>query len=140
MTKLLELFGNFDQFLAREIINEMLFAQACVLVYVFGRHLQYEVRKPGWYHSFGNQAAVALLTFFLGEAVARAWTVLFLVQHRHGVRDIIEHYQVALAGAVIATVGALCCVRIFSPEKWKGRGWVIGLGISLAFTIAVLSY
>lgn len=129
-----------NQLAARQLINNGWLAVSVCLVIIFAAFLLKEMREDGWYGKFRNQGAIALLIYFLGETLARAWAALLLYQMTHGetlggVFAVEERYPIALAGAAISFFGALCCVRAFSPASWGHKAWVSVAVIAGAFML-----
>lgn len=127
-----------DQLTARELINNGWFVISLCLVVVFGSFLIKEMRADGWYPKIRNQAAISLLIYFIGETLARGWTVLLLYKMSSGEDMIVayaveQRYPLALVGAGISFVGAVCCVRVFSPEAWGHKAWLVVVAIAAAF-------
>lgn len=130
-----------DQLTARELINNGWFVISLCLVFVFGGFLLKEMREDGWYPKLRNQAAISLLIYFIGETLARGWGALLLYKMSTG-EDMIaafaveQRYPLALAGAAISFVGAVCCVRVFSPASWGHKAWLVVVAIAAAFMTA----
>lgn len=128
-----------DQLNARELINNGWFVISLSLVFMFAVFLVKEMKEDGWYSRVRNQAALSLLVYFVGETIARGWASLLLYKLQNG-RDLVatfaveEQYPVALIGAAIAFIGAICCIRVFSPPRW-GRAWLLVVAVAGAFMI-----
>lgn len=127
-----------DQLAARELINNGWFVISLCLVFVFGGFLWKEMRSDGWYVKLRNQAAISLLVYFLGETLARGWGALLLYKMTTGQQMIDafaveERYPIAMAGAAISFVGAICCVRVFSPPHWGHKAWLAVVAVAGIF-------
>lgn len=130
-----------NQLAARELINNGWFIVSLCLVGIFVFFLITEMREDGWYAKLRNQAALALIVYFIGETLARGWAALLIAQYSGGatfiqdVWDIEERYPIAMLGAAISFIGAICCVRIFSPPNWGHSGWLAVLAIASVFML-----
>lgn len=128
-----------DQLDARELINNGWFIISFCLVLLFILFLSKEMKQDGWYGKVRNQAALSLSVYFLGETIARGWGTLLFYKMQHGndllsVFAVEEKYPVAMVGAGIAFIGAICCMRVFSPPHW-GKAWLVVVGVAVAFMI-----
>lgn len=129
--------------LARQIINNGLFVLDIVLMAVIVHHLVREYCALGLrraYNRLGNQAAFAVLVLMVGHIVIRGWAAALLWHYDRGVNplEIEERYPVGLAGAALALVGMVCCVRIFSPYRWRNVIWPGSILLAAAFIVAML--
>lgn len=133
-----------DQLTARELINNGWFILSLCLVVIFAGFLWKEMQEDGWYPRVRNRAALALLAYFTGETIARAWTVLLLSDyvrtHGQGYWAIEQRYPIALVGAGISFVGAICCVRVFSPASWGHKAWLVVVAIAAIFMAMTYFY
>lgn len=123
------------QMMARSMINDGWLIMSLTLTFIFGHYLSKKMRHDGWYASLDNQAAVSLFVYFAGESIARGWSVMLLWTYAHGgdAAAVESKYLVGLVGASVALVGAVCCVRIFAPDKWGFVGWITGPILAVAF-------
>lgn len=118
-----------NHLLAREVINNGLAVINFCIALTIIAHLYGEWRTRGvrrGYHRLGNRAALAMLIYIVGETIIRAWAGVLLWHYAEG-RNAIEveaKYPVALFGAAIALVGAVCMMRIFSRASWGNRVWI----------------
>lgn len=123
-----------NQLAARELINTGWLTTCACLVVIFIAFLVKEMQYDGWYPKIRNQAAIALLIYFCGETLARAWGALLLYKMTHAGQDLVtifaveERFPIAMIGAGISFFGALCCVRVFSPASWGHKAW---LGVAI---------
>lgn len=133
------------QLAARELVNIGWLIVCICLAIIFAAFLVKEMSEDGWYIKLRNRAAISLFVYFIGETLARGWGAMLLNRMSHGMTvqgafDIEQKYPLALAGAAISFVGALCCVRVFSPSSWGNRAWVfVALIAILAMVITYLS-
>lgn len=132
-------------FLARTAINNGWTALAVCAAFFFARHIFHGLwTGDGWrafYERPSNQMAIAFTLYFVGEVVARGWTSLFL---RRATVSSIEArafmeatYLWAIGGAVLSLTGALCIIRLFSPDAWRPWGWIVPGLIAVAFAAAM---
>lgn len=123
-------------FLTERIFVAVILALSCLAVtIVVGAYLVREARvNPTWYLNWGNKGAVAIFIFMLGETVARGWGAALIIAYRQGfdLAALENQYPLAFVGAVIAYIGAVCKLRIFSP------GWADWIWVSMALAIIVL--
>lgn len=77
-------------------------------------------------------AATSLAVYFLGEAITRGSFLAFRFLHTPLI------WYSMLAGSVIAAIGALCIVRVFSTAYWSNWAWIIvgliAIGAAFAFS------
>lgn len=111
---------------------------AAALTAIFALFVVSRMHKPGWYEDTATQAAIALAVYFMGEAVARGWTVVLLYSLSHGGDgwSLEARFPIGLLGTIIAAIGGLCAVRIFTPEvfgRWRNAVW---MGIAAMALIA----
>jgi hypothetical protein len=83
-----------------------------------------------------NQAALALMTYFIGSAIYRTWVWVLLYKGAIDDNFIKSHYAVPIIGSLIALVGALCAIRIFTPPKLNPWLWM-SVG-TIAITVPIL--
>lgn len=128
--------------LARQVINNTLFILDVVLAVFLVLYIIKEGRKRGWaeaYERLGVQAAMAVLVLQIGHIVLRGWSAVLLWYYANG-RDALQienKYPVALVGAILCVIGMLCCIRIFSRERWGHWGWVFAIVFGILFVIGV---
>lgn len=109
----------------REFVNAVLLVADLALIFVFAAFLWGEVSQRGW-HTLRSQAAKALLVYFTGMTVVRAWgfTLLWYEDINQAVNRELA-LPISLMGTALAMVGALMCVRVFSPGWWGPWGWIV---------------
>jgi len=98
----------------------------CV-VFVFARYVIKE------WHPYGRariKAAIAILVHFIGEAGwhSLSWCLHIGLLTTAPPRAI---YALFIACGGVAAVGALCCIRIFSPIAEGRVPWIIALVLAL---------
>lgn len=128
---------DIDSYDLREVINGIWLLLNIALAFVFWRHVWIKARRTDWYNDQSTQAAIALAFYFTGSTVMRSWVwVLLLIERRGDDQAFLgSRVEIPLLAALLAVTGALCCIRVFSPEPW-GRYFWIGTGI-IAIAIPV---
>lgn len=112
--------------IVREWINGVWFVATAWVAVIFCRYLWNEVRKSGDYWKPQVQGATACLAYFSGETIYRGWTWIGLKAANEGHIDLkfAQFYWIGIAGATLAILGAICCMRVFSPSSWGHMGWI----------------
>lgn len=128
-----------DPFDIRETVNGIWLFLNIALSFVFWRHIVLKARSRGWYHDAGVQAAVALAVYFTGSTIMRAWVWSLLLLERRGDDHafLSERVEVPLMAAGFAVVGALCCIRVFSPGPWGNWFWISTGVLAILIPMAV---
>lgn len=88
------------------------------------------------------EAAVALTVYFFGEFLVRFWVWLWRHQINDGVlAGWMKNYPVLAVGGIIAAVGCLCVIRVFSTRDDEGnsknRYWIASLIVALAVGVVL---
>ena len=129
--------------IVREIMSGTLFLLGMFLVGAMGFRLLQRVREPRWYSDETTQAVIALFVFLIGENIRSGWIWALLVcQNEYGrpaCLHIASSYELLLVASTFAIVGAVCCIRVFSPPSgcpwtWLGAGalaLLVPIGIHL---------
>lgn len=123
----------------REMVNGTWLILNISLAIVFWRRVWLTKRAGGWKALREDpvaQAAIGLAVYFTGSGVMRAWVWMLLVVSNAGddAAFIGEHYEIALAAAATAIVGALCCIRVFYPRRWL---WIVTGVLAAAAPVTV---
>lgn len=92
---------------------------ACIAITVL-YYLVPRLWEPGWYMTRANKAAIGLVFYYSGSAVARSWSIAFLMYP-----ELARFTPWGIGGSLMALVGGLCILRIFSPANWGNWGWFI---------------
>jgi hypothetical protein len=99
-------------------------------------------RNLSWYERAGTKAAIALMVHLLGTTIRAGWLWWLLsCQRQHGYSDcahVTETWGVLFFATLLALIGGLCVIRIFSPPPWRPWSWM-GAGVS-ALTLPVVHY
>lgn len=125
----------------REYVNGTFFLLNLCLIFVFLSFLGPRLRKPGWYYDFVNQACIAQITYLTGESLRSSWVWVSLFTYNNSGRtDLLEHFWgIAIVSVTVGSIGALCCIRVYSPARWGNRGW-IACGVGTALIIWLSSF
>lgn len=82
--------------------------------------------------SLSNEIALAICVYFVGTLLVRVWNVLLLFGQRYNFTKFVwDSYPISVAGSLLAFVGGLWLIKIFSPEKWRPFGWIFSAIASL---------
>lgn len=119
-----------SQSLPLELLNGALFILALCASCVFTHYL-WTKRSLGYY---ALQPALALACIFYGETLLRGmfWFVRNQINNGVGMQ---QSNEILVVGSIIATVGILCSIRVFSPDSWGNKGWVVSLALTVLFLI-----
>jgi hypothetical protein len=118
-----------------EIVNGTWFVLGLCLLFVFGRYLMdigLDFRRQR------VQAAGAIFVYFLGESVVRGWTWWWRHKLNHGAAvDWMGWSQVLLGASLLAAMGALAMIRVFTPPGCGHRTWIMSGFIAAAMALAL---
>lgn len=131
-------FGAWGALAARTAINNGWTVLAACMLIVFVRHILDKTNGvfPLRQLTLSNKMALAIATYFLGETIARGWTVAFLLATKYGnAKPVEDQYGIALIGSAIALIGGLWMIKIFSPQRWTPWGWIFCGMLAIAFSI-----
>lgn len=121
----------------RELVNAVLLVVDLSLVFVFVTFLRAEVKSQGW-ETLRAKAAFALIIYFIGMTVVRAWGFTLLWYEDINKAISLElGLPLTLVGTIIAMIGAILCVRVFSPKWWGPWGWLVTLALAAALGVFV---
>jgi hypothetical protein len=98
-------------------------------------------RNLSWYDRAGTMAAIALMVHLLGTTIRAGWVWWLLSCQRlhHGdCLHVTETWGVLFFATLLALMGGLCVIRIFSPPSWRPWSW-IGAGF-LSVVLPVIHY
>lgn len=119
----------------REAINIALSVFTLVLCFLLARYIYKEYRLYGYKESeWPMRFSIGLLILFCGEFL-RAATITQVI-HSEGARGTyISAVMPLVASLVLIVIGALCAIRVMTPEKWGHKVW---LGSAIAACICLL--
>jgi len=86
--------------------------------------------------------AVAMLIYFVGRAIASNWGAAYLYAQKHGIDMVAveNQYPIALVGSIVAAVGFLMMIRVYSHSRWKHWGWLSALITSMLIFIGLIGF
>lgn len=123
-----------------EAVNGFLFVVCAGLALFFASYLIRRLRKGASWSDV--KLGVALFTFILGDGIIRAPVWYYRHQLDQGVQitdwTIDKYSAVICAGALIASVGGLCALRVSTPDKMRPWPWVITLIAAIVFVVLSL--
>lgn len=127
-------FPEIEQIDIREFTNAVALVLDLALALIMMVFLASRLNMKNWYQDLANQAAIALSVLLLGKFIIRAWGVVLLYQMSHGGDGwaVEQRVPLLIVGTALVMLGALCAVRVFTPDRWFGRyrnvAWVsVGL-------------
>lgn len=88
------------------------------LMFAFARHV-FELGRKRW-HTPESDAGVALLVYFAGQSLVRTGSWLSAHQLEKAPSEVL-----IFGGTLVALVGAICAVRVFSRQTWQVVPWVV---------------
>lgn len=113
-----------------EVMNGTLFLNLSFAIMMF---TVYAVRFG--YRRQRAQAAIAISVVLLGECVLRGLFWLLRFQTGNGWdTSWINSWPIAQVGQAIEMAGVLCIIRVFTPDGWSPRTWLL-----IGLTSAVIS-
>lgn len=131
-----------NDLIVREIMNGMLFMLGLFLVGAMGFRLLQRVKHDNdWYHDETTQAIIALFFFLIGENIRSGWIwALLICQNEYGrsaCLKIASSYELLLVASAFAIVGAVCCIRVFSPPAFNPWTWLAAGALALLVPLGV---
>lgn len=118
-----------------DIVNGAWAACDACLVAVLGRYIVLEFIQKG-FDRVRIQAAAALLCYFAGAATWHGMTWWYRGYIDPSIARPIA-YSILIGAGVLAAVGALFCIRIFTPRICGPRSWLAAT--AGAFVLAMIS-
>lgn len=113
---------------AREAANGTWFFLSLFLAFVLWRHLVIAVFEEGYraYDSWVNRGIIGLAVYFTSSAIMRLWVWVLLIMERRGDDWVFlaARTEIPLLAASGAVIGAMCCVRVFTPIRWNPWFWL----------------
>lgn len=115
--------------LALQILNGYISVIAICATFIFANYLwlkrkqDYEELRP----------AIAMLGLWIGEQILRG-PIFFQRTLANAGMPSAEPILTIFVGGLIFGVSALCCIRVFSPAKWRYWSW---LGTFILSTLVV---
>lgn len=128
----------------REFTNVLVLVLNGALSLIMVTFVLSKMRESGWYNQLAVQGAIALSVLFAGEFLIRGWGVILLYQMSHGGDGwaVEQRVPLSLVGVCIVMVGALCAMRVFTPNwfgRWRNAVWISTAGLGLVAGTIVVS-
>lgn len=87
-----------------------------------------------------DQAVIGMTVMTFGEIVTRWWTWYARYTADAGGETHWAYHlpwvAVPIVGAAIEVVGRCCLIRVFAPDDWGNKAWMICVAISVGVTVA----
>lgn len=122
----------------REMIAEVLLTFDVILSLILIRYLWYARQEYDyWWKRIHIQGAAALLVLLSGHAMIRGWSVATFINLKQGgsLFELENQLPIAFIGTIVAVVGLCWCIRIFTPDEWGEKGWIVSCFLALAFVL-----
>jgi hypothetical protein len=125
-----------------ELINAALSSLAIGVLVIFLRTMLLEYIYHGL-HRVRLQGLISVSIVIVGEVITRGW--MWLVGYLSntdadaGWLLKLPWGLVPIIGASIEAIGLLCIIRVFSPNEWGNRGWLICAGMAAAMVISSMA-
>lgn len=125
----------------REIMNGCWFilSLALTVTFAFRVYVRITENPASWRNNEGVGAAIALFVFFLGSSARSLW-IWLLLNCQNDEKDcawIQSSYEFLVVATALAIIGATCCVRVFSPPRWRPWGWISVAVVALVIPMIV---
>lgn len=124
----------------RQIIAETLFIFDVIFAVVLIRYLWINKSGQPWWEQVHLQGAFAFLTLIVGHILIRGWSIVsFVAIKRQGasIFDMENWLPVSFVGTIIAVIGMIWCIRVFSPGRWGEVGWIVAVILAGCFVAAM---
>jgi hypothetical protein len=118
-----------------EFVNAVWFILGVCVLAVFVHYI-WQKRENGYWNLVG---AISIAAYWFGEVIARGgvWYWYHLINSRQP-PGWIGDYPIAGAGGIIAAIGALCMIRVFSPSEFGNWVWIVSGALAMAFGLSVV--
>jgi hypothetical protein len=129
----------------REFTNALVLVLNCALALIMVAFVISKMAtEKDWYTQLAVQGAIALSVLFSGELLIRGWGVVLLYQMSHGGDGwaVEQRVPLSLIGVIVVMVGALCAVRVFTPNwfgRWRNAVWVVTACLALVVGTIVVA-
>lgn len=124
-----------------EIINGTLFIICIGIATFFGCYIVKQIQRFGFGLSgyLMSEGAIAMFVFVIGDAIVRG--SIWYMRHAMNISESSAELQangtaVAMVGVLIASLGGLCIIRIFAPQKFGPWPWIVTAALALSFGLA----
>lgn len=106
---------------------------------VFGVYIYDEFTQHGWRAYWPISGAIAIFVTDSGEFIFRSLIWWWRHEINHGIDAAWVITSPALIiGSIVAMLGLICKIRVFSPRRIRAYAWIISAGLGLAASIAGL--
>ena len=92
-----------------------------------------------------DQAAISIAVMLFGEVITRGWT--WCARYLMDTSGYVNNWSwempwilVPILGSAVEAAGILCMIRVFTPDSWGSRGWIVCVSFSFLFTLFFLLY
>ena len=123
---------------AREYANLIFMIMSLALIGIMSMHVVGVISEVGWewYERADVKGALAIIVFLIGDTIRNAWIWALLAANnrQEDITYFRERPYVVVAAIGIGSLGALCCIRVFSPHRWRNYIWVSVLMVSVVAT------
>ncbi len=117
-----------------EFLNAVWTLLSACLVFILGRYAYIEWRGNGRSEPF--KGSIGFMTYLVGELFVRLAAFVFRYeQNRGGTITNFDDLPFIAWGSILAALGIMCCIRIWSPIRWKAWAWVIPIGLAACAVI-----
>lgn len=108
-----------------EALNGVLAVLLVSVSTVFGIYILHEYRAHG-FQRMRMSAALAIFASCFGSGINRGWVWWWrhLVNNGEPAQWMANH-PVLQVSVLIQAVGLICLLRVFVPDRWKGRLWLV---------------
>jgi hypothetical protein len=88
------------------------------------------------------QAAVSIEVMLLGEMILRGWFWYFRIMSDSGhSAEWMRAWPVVPIGMSVQMLGALCLIRVFSPDGWSRQTWLaVGMASIVVAWVAAFGW
>lgn len=124
-------------------LNAALFVMLLVVVTMFARYILRQWLTEGRsLRSARVQAATAISVLVFGDAILRGWFWYWRAVLNGGAGDDyrwLHLVPVPSIGFIVQFVGAVCVIRVFSPDDWTRYAWVLLALVAIAIGASVMA-
>jgi hypothetical protein len=119
-------------------MNGALFIDISFAFLMFTAYVVHEMYEHGY--RTRAKAAMSIMVLLLGEMILRGWFWWWRVASALD-QDVswMNQWPVVPIGMAVQMLGALCLIRVFSPDHWSRMTWlavgVAGVAVSVAVAI-----
>lgn len=106
---------------------------------MFSIYIGIEVKDNGFSRQ-RLQAGISILVLLVGDAMIRGyiWLYRYLENRGHDITWMKDHWFLP-AGILVEIVGIICVIRVFAPDRWGSKLWLVSSLLAIALA-TVFSY